>query len=362
MEKRVYNFSAGPAILPEEVLLEAQKDLFALPGVGMSILEISHRSKAFDKIILEAKENLKSLLDVSDNYEILFLQSGASLQFSMVPMNLMPPKNKADYIITGSWSKKALKEAKRVGGVNIAATTEDGNFKRIPKQEELKLDSDASYVHFTSNNTIYGTQWKKEPETGNVPLVCDASSDILSKKIDVSKYGVIYAGAQKNMGPSGVTTIIIRKDLTERSQDSLPTMLNYKTHVEGNSLYNTPNTFGVYIIGLVAKWIKHIGGLEVMEKVNKEKAEILYKCIDESNGFFKGHAEKDSRSLMNVTFNLQTEELEKMLVTEATAAGFDGVKGHRSVGGLRASIYNAFPKKGVEDLVDFMKKFQAKHS
>lgn len=362
MEKRVYNFSAGPAILPEEVLLEAQKDLFALPGVGMSILEISHRSKTFDKIILDAKENLKSLLNVPDNYEILFLQGGASLQFSMVPMNLMPPKNKADYIITGSWSKKALKEAKRVGAINIAATTEDGNFKRIPKQEELKLDSDASYVHFTSNNTIYGTQWKKEPETGNIPLICDASSDILSKKIDVHKYGIIYAGAQKNMGPSGVTTVIIRKDLNERSQDSLPTMLNYKTHVEGNSLYNTPNTFGVYIIGLVAKWIKNMGGLDVMEKVNQQKAELLYKCIDESSGFYKGHAEKDSRSLMNITFNLETEELEKMLVTEATAAGFNGVKGHRSIGGLRASIYNAFPKKGVEDLVDFMKKFQAKHS
>ncbi|MEJ2618085.1 MAG: 3-phosphoserine/phosphohydroxythreonine transaminase [Ignavibacteriaceae bacterium] len=362
MEKRVYNFSAGPAILPEEVLLEAQKDLFALPGVGMSVLEISHRSKTFDKIILEAKENLKALLNVPDNYEILFLQGGASLQFYMTPLNLMPPKNKADYIVTGSWSKKAIKEAKKVGTVNIAATAEDGNFNRIPKQEELKLDGDAAYVHFTSNNTIYGTEWKSEPETGNVPLVCDASSDILSKKIDVSKYGIIYAGAQKNMGPSGVTTVIIRKDLAERSQESLPSMLSYKIHVDNNSLYNTPNTFGVYIIGLVANWIKDMGGIEVMEKANKEKAEILYKCIDESNGFYKGHAEKDSRSLMNVTFNLATEDLEKTLVTEATAAGFNGVKGHRSVGGLRASIYNAFPKKGVEDLVEFMKEFQTKHS
>ena len=362
MEKRVYNFSAGPAILPEEVLLEAQKDLFALPGVGMSILEISHRSKTFDKVILEAKESLKTLLNIPDNYEILFLQGGASLQFYMAPLNLMPPKNKADYIVTGSWSKKAIKEAKKVGTVNIAATTEDGNFKRIPKQDELKLDSDAAYVHFTSNNTIYGTEWKSEPETGNVPLVCDASSDILSKKIDVSKYGIIYAGAQKNMGPSGVTTVIIRKDLADRSQESLPSMLSYKIHVDNNSLYNTPNTFGVYIIGLVAKWIKDMGGIEVMEKTNKEKAEILYNCIDESNGFYKGHAEKDSRSLMNVTFNLATEDLEKTLVAEATSAGFNGVKGHRSVGGLRASIYNAFPKKGVEDLADFMKEFQTKHS
>ena len=361
MQKRIYNFSAGPAILPEDVLKEAQENLFALPGVGMSILEISHRSKTFDKIFIEAKQDLKSLLNINDDYEILFLQGGASLQFSMVPLNLMPPKNKADYIVTGSWSKKAVKEAKRVGTVNIAATTESENFKRIPKQEELKLDPDASYVHFTTNNTIYGTEWQNEPEAGNVPLVCDASSDILHKKIDVTKYALIYAGAQKNMGPSGVTFVIIKKDLLERSSDSLPTMLNYKTHVENNSLYNTPNTFGIYIIGLVAKWLLKLGGLDAMYKTNKEKAEILYQCIDASGGFYKGHAEKESRSLMNITFNLPTEELEKKLISEATAAGFDGLKGHRSVGGLRASIYNAFPKKGVEDLVSFMKDFQNKN-
>ncbi|HUX93345.1 MAG TPA: 3-phosphoserine/phosphohydroxythreonine transaminase [Ignavibacteriaceae bacterium] len=361
MQKRIYNFSAGPAILPEEVLLEAQENLFSLPGVGMSILEISHRSKTFDKIIAETKEDLKSLLDISDNYEILFLQGGASLQFSMVPLNLMPPKNKADYILTGSWSKKALKEAKRVGTVNISASTEEEKFNRIPKQSELKLDPDASYVHFTSNNTIYGTEWHTEPEVGNVPLVCDASSDMLHKKLNVNKYGLIYAGAQKNMGPSGVTLVIIRKDLLERSSDSLHTMLNYKIHAENNSMYNTPSTFGIYIIGLVAKWLKKNGGLEAMYKTNKEKAEILYNCIDGSNGYYKGHAQKDSRSLMNVTFNLATEELEKKLISEATAAGFDGVKGHRSVGGLRASIYNAFPKKGIEEFVKFMKEFQAKN-
>jgi phosphoserine aminotransferase len=361
MTKRIYNFSAGPAVLPEDVLKEAQENLFSLPGVGMSILEISHRSKAFDKIINEAKADLKSLLSISDDYEVLFLQGGASLQFSMVPLNLMPPKNKADYIITGSWSKKALKEAKRVGTVNISASTEEEKFKRIPKQNELKLDPDASYVHFTSNNTIYGTQWQSEPEVGNVPLVCDASSDILHKKIDVKKYGLIYCGAQKNMGPSGVTLVIIRKDLLERSSDSLHTMLNYKIQVENNSLYNTPSTFGIYFIGLVAKWLIKNGGLDVMYKMNKEKADILYKCIDESQGYYKGHAEKESRSLMNVTFNLKSEELEKKLVSEATAAGFDGVKGHRSVGGLRASIYNAFPKKGVEELVVFMKDFQKKN-
>ena len=361
MEKRIYNFAAGPAVLPEPVLKEAQENLWALPGVGMSVLEISHRSKVFDKIINEAKAEMKSLLDINDDYELLFLQGGASLQFSMVPLNLMVKNKKADYIVTGSWSKKAVKEAKRVGTVNIAASTEEGNFKRIPKQEELKLDPEADYVHFTSNNTIFGTQWHKEPEVGKVPLVCDASSDILHKKIDVKKYALIYAGAQKNMGPSGVTFVIIRKDMLERCSDSLHTMQNYKIHVENNSLYNTPNTFGIYIIGLVAKWLKALGGLDGMYKINKEKADMLYKCIDESGGFYKGHADKDSRSLMNITFNLATEELEKKLVSEATAAGFDGLKGHRSVGGLRASIYNAFPKKGVEDLVSFMKDFQKKN-
>ena len=361
MEKRIYNFAAGPAILPEPVLKEAQEQLWALPGVGMSILEISHRSKTFDKIIAEAKDGLKSLLSISDDYELLFLQGGASLQFSMVPLNLMVKNKKADYVVTGSWSKKAVKEAKRVGTVNIAASAEEGNFKRIPKQEELKLDLQADYVHFTSNNTIFGTEWHKEPEVGNVPLVCDASSDILHKKIDVSKYALIYAGAQKNIGPSGVTLVILRKDMLERSSDSLHTMLNYKIHVENNSLYNTPNTFGIYIIALVTKWLKTLGGLDGMYKINKEKADVLYKCIDDSGGFYKGHADKDSRSLMNITFNLATEELEKKLVSEATAAGFDGLKGHRSVGGLRASIYNAFPKKGVEDLVSFMNDFQKKN-
>lgn len=367
MEKRIYNFSAGPAILPEEVLLEAQKELFTLPGVGMSILEISHRSKTFDAILADAKNGIKQLLKVPDNYEILFLQGGASLQFSMVPLNLMPPKNKADYISTGSWSKKAIKEAKRVGTVNVAATTEEGEgenkfFKRIPKQSELKLDPDTSYVHFTSNNTIYGTQWMSEPEVGNVPLVCDASSDILHKPIDVSKYGLIYAGAQKNIGPSGVVLVIIRKDLLDRSQDSLHTMLNYKIQAENDSMYNTPNTFGIYIIKLVTKHLLSLGGLSKMYEINKAKAKILYDAIDNSGGFYKGHAEKDSRSLMNLTFNLATPELEKKLIDEATKAGFSGLKGHRSVGGLRASIYNAFPTKGVEDLVSFMNDFQKRNS
>jgi phosphoserine aminotransferase len=361
MEKRVFNLNAGPAILPEEVLKEAQEQLFTLPGAGMSILEMSHRSKKFDEILLSAKTGLKNLLNISDDYEILFLQGGASLQFSMVPLNLMPPKNKADYIVTGSWSKKAVKEAKRVGTVNIAASTESENFKRIPKQEEIKLDPDTSYVHFTSNNTIYGTQWQAEPEAGNLPLVCDASSDILYKKIDVNKYALIYAGAQKNIGPSGIVLVIMRKDLLERSSDSLHTMLNYKTHFENNSLYNTPNTFGIYIIDLVAKHLIKKGGLDAMYKTNLEKGKLIYDSIDNSGGYYKGHADKDSRSLMNVTFRLATEELEKKFIDEVTKAGFVGLKGHRSVGGLRASIYNAFPVSGVQELVNFMNEFKAKN-
>ena len=361
MQKRIYNFSAGPAILPEEVLLEAQENLFALPGVGMSILEISHRSKTYDEIHLNAKNDLKELLGIPDTHEVLFLQGGASLQFSMVPLNLMPPVNKADYIVTGTWSKKAVKEAKRVGAVNIAASTESESFVRVPTQDELKLDPEAAYVHFTSNNTIYGTEWKTEPEVGDVPLICDTSSDMLHKKLDVKKYGLIYAGAQKNMGPAGVTLVIIKKDLLARSSDSLHTMLNYKTHADNDSLYNTCNVFGIYIVGLVAKWLKKIGGLDVMHQMNLDKAKVLYDCIDNSNGYFKGHAQPQSRSLMNVTFRLPSEELEKKLISEATKAGFDGLKGHRSVGGLRASIYNAFPKKGVEDLVSFMNEFKAKN-
>ena len=270
----------------------------------------------------------------------------------------MPPKNKADYIVTGSWAKKAVKEGKRSGAVNVAATTESDNFIRIPKQSELKLDPDASYVHFTSNNTIYGTQWKNEPEVGNVPLVCDASSDILHKKIDINKYGLIYAGAQKNIGPAGVVVIIIKKDLLERSADSLHTYMNYKVHVEGNSLYNTPATFGIYMSGLVFKWLLNMGGLDEMYKRNVEKAKILYDAIDASGGYFKGTAAVEDRSLMNVTYRLPNEDLEKKFIEEAKKKGFDGIKGHRSVGGIRASIYNAFPKKGIEDLVAFMDDFK----
>lgn len=362
MTNRVYNFNPGPAVLPEPVLKEVQENLMSLPGVGMSVLEISHRSAIFESILNETIQNLRRLANIPDNYKILFLGGGASLQFSMVALNLMPPKNKADYIVTGSWSKKAVKEAKRVGEVNIAATTEGENFKRIPKQEELKLTSDVSYVHYTSNNTIYGIEWHYIPDVGNVPLVCDASSDIFSRPIDVSKFALIYAGAQKNLGPAGVTLVIIREDLLERSQDSLHTMLNYKVHAENNSLYNTPPVFGIYIIGLVAKWLISLGGLEAIAKINEEKAKLIYDCIDNSSEFYRGHAEKDSRSKMNVVFRLPSEELEKQFVKEATERGLVGLKGHRSVGGLRASIYNAFPLEGVKALVEFMREFKSKHS
>ncbi len=362
MTNRVYNFNPGPAVLPEPVLKEVQENLLSLPDVGMSILEISHRSSTFENILNETIENLRKLANIPSNYKILFLGGGASLQFSMVPLNLMPPKNKADYIVTGSWSKKAVKEAKRVGTVNIAASTEEENFKRIPKQEELKLDSDAAYVHYTSNNTIYGTEWHYIPEVGDVPLVCDMSSDIFSYPFDITKFGLIYAGAQKNLGPAGVTIVIIREDLLERSQDSLHTMLNYKIHAENNSLYNTPPVFGIYIIGLVAKWLLKLGGLEAISKINDEKAKMIYDAIDNSNGFYRGHAAKDSRSKMNITFRLPNEELEKKFVKEATEQGLVGLKGHRSVGGLRASVYNAFPVEGTRVLVEFMKDFQNKNS
>lgn len=360
MTERIYNFSAGPAVLPVPVLEETQRDLMGLPGVGMSILEISHRSKPFDEIIEGAKTGLRELLGLPDDYHILFLQGGASLQFSMIPMNLLPPDASADYIVTGSWGKKAVKEAKREGLVNIAATTADGGFTRTPTQDEIKLDPHAAYVHFTTNETIEGVEFKQEPDAGDVPLIADASSDILSRPIDAKKYAMIYAGAQKNMGPSGVTLVIIRDDLLKRIPDNLHTMLDYRTHVEADSLYNTPNTFGIYIINLVCKWLKEKGGLRAMQQENEAKAKLLYDAID-AGGFYRGHADADSRSMMNVTFRLPSEDLEKQFAKEATAAKLDGLKGHRSVGGLRASIYNAFPREGVEALVSFMQEFERKN-
>jgi len=357
---RVFNFSAGPAVLPVPVLEQAQRDLVALPGVGMSIMEISHRSKVFEDLLAGAIASIRELAGVPSNYRILFLQGGASLQFSMVPMNLLRQGTTSDYVDTGTWAIKAIDEAKRVGTVNVTGSTKADKYSRIPAQTELHLTPGSSYVHITTNNTIEGTEWKTLPDVGDAPLVADASSDILSAPIDVSRFGLIYAGAQKNLGPSGVTLVIIREDLLERSAGSLSTMLSYKVQAESNSLYNTPNTFGIYILGLVTQWLQSLGGLPAIARRNERKAALLYAEIDRT-GFYRGAAQKDSRSVMNITFRLPSEELEKTFDRQASAAGFDGLKGHRSVGGLRASIYNAFPEEGVAGLVDFMREFERTH-
>jgi phosphoserine aminotransferase len=355
--QRIFNFSAGPAVLPLPVLEQAQRELVALPGVGMSVMEISHRSKTFEEILNTAIADVRELAGIPSNYRVLMLQGGASLQFSMVPMNLLSAGTTADYIDTGSWAIKAIKEATKVGTVNVTGSTKADNYNRIPSSGEIALTPGGAYVHITSNNTIEGTEWKTLPDTGDVPLVADTSSDMLSGPIDVSKFGLIYAGAQKNLGPSGVTLVIVREDLLARSQPSLPTMLNYKTMADNNSLYNTPPTFGIYIFGLTMKWLKSIGGLQAIAAINRRKADRLYTEIDRT-GFYRGTAQKESRSSMNVTFRLSSEELEKKFTKDATAAGLDGLKGHRSVGGMRASIYNAFPEEGVDALVQFMREFE----
>lgn len=355
--QRIFNFSSGPAVLPESVLLEAQRDLFMLPDVGMSVMEISHRSKVFDRVLEDAEETLRAVAGIPDTHAVLFLQGGASLQFSMVPMNLLPPGGRADYVITGVWGQKAIAEGRKVGEVRVAGSTEAEGFRRVLRQEELALDPGAAFVHVTTNNTIYGTQWATLPETGDVPLVADASSDILSAPIDISRFGVIYAGGQKNLGPSGVTLVVIRKDLLSRSSESLPSMLNYAVQSAHGSRYNTPNTFGIYILGLVARWMQAEGGLEVIGRRNARKAAVLYAEIDRT-GFYRGYADRDSRSLMNVTFRLRDEALEETFAREAARQGLDGLTGHRSAGGLRASIYNAFPEAGVDALVQFMREFE----
>jgi phosphoserine aminotransferase len=359
--ERIFNFGAGPAVLPEPVLEEVRRDLMSLPGTGMSILEISHRSKAFEQILDGAIGDIRRLAGVPSNYHILFLGGGASLQFSMVPMNLLAHDRSADYVVTGSWSKKAVKEAQKVGMVSIAATTEPDGFARIPEQSEIRLDPEAAYLHITTNNTIYGTEWRREPEVGMVPLVADASSDVFSRPIDVGRYALLYAGAQKNLGPAGVTLVVIREDLLARSPEGLPTMLDYNTHAQNNSLYNTPPVFAIYVVRLVVKWMLAQGGLDAVGRANAEKADLLYGALDSSGGFYRPHAEPASRSSMNVTFRLPSEDLEKQFVAEAAKQGFAGLKGHRSVGGIRASIYNAFPRKGVEALVSFLKEFAARN-
>ncbi len=361
---RVFNFSAGPAALPLPVLEQAQRELLALPGCGASVMEISHRSKQFVQVLDQAIADLTTLLKVPDGYRILFLQGGARLQFSMIPMNLLPGRGAAaDYILTGSWSKHALAEARKEGDVNVAWDGKDTNYDQLPQDEELRLSDDAAYVYFASNETIQGVQFSAEPQVGDRPLVCDASSDFLSRPLDIGRYGLIYACAQKNAGPAGVTIVIIREDLLERSTDALPGYLNYATHAQHNSMYNTPPTFAVYLVGLVAKWLlDDIGGLEAMHEVNQRKAATLYEAIDASGGFYRGHSRKECRSLMNVTFRLPSEELETAFLAEAAKRGLTALKGHRSVGGIRASIYNAMPVEGVEALRDLMAETAHRHS
>jgi phosphoserine aminotransferase len=358
MTKRIYNFSAGPAILPSEVLEKAQAELLSLGGIGMSVMEISHRSKYFAPVLESAENGIRELLRVPENYKILFLQGGASLQFSMIPINFL--KTAADYVVTGAWGEKAVKEAKKCGAVNVIHSTRDDGFRSVPAPEELNFSQTADYVHYCSNETIDGVEFKYDLDGKGIPVVCDASSNILSKPLDIEKYALIYAGAQKNIGPSGVTLVIIRDDLLAQVPANQFSMLDYRAIAANDSMLNTPNTWGIYLVSLVCEWLKRLGGVPAIEKINKEKAKILYDAIDQSDGFYQGHAEPAARSLMNVTFRLPSENLEKQFVEEATANGLDGLKGHRSVGGIRASIYNAFPKKGVEALVEFMREFSQK--
>ena len=358
---RVYNFSAGPAVLPEEVLQEAADEMLDYRGTGMSVMEMSHRSKAYDTIIKEAEADLRELMNIPDNYKVLFLQGGASQQFAMIPMNLM--KNRvADYIVTGQWAKKAYQEASLYGKANKIASSEDKTFSYIPDCSDLPISEDADYVYICENNTIYGTKFKTLPNTKGKPLVADVSSCFLSEPVDVTKYGVIYGGVQKNIGPAGVVIVIIREDLiTEDVLPSTPTMLRYKIHADADSLYNTPPAYGIYICGKVFKWLKKMGGLEAMKERNEKKAKILYDYLDESK-LFKGTVRKEDRSLMNVPFITGNEELDAKFVKEAKEAGFENLKGHRTVGGMRASIYNAMPIEGVEKLVEFMKKFEKENT
>jgi phosphoserine aminotransferase len=356
MAKRVFNFNPGPAILPVPVLEQASKSVLEFGDKGMSLLEMSHRSKDYEKINEETEADLKSLMGLGDEYKVIFVGGGASTQFTMIPTNFLREGTVADYVFTGEWAKRAIKEAKMIGTVNVAASSEDRKFAYIPKQ--FNLTKDAAYVHITTNNTIYGTQWHFIPEVGDVPLFADMSSDILSHEMDFTKFSFIYAGAQKNLGAAGVTVVILKKSLLEKTRENIPTMLNYKTHVDNNSLYNTPPVFSVYVVHLVLKWLKEQGGLKAMHAHNKKKADLLYTALDEHSDFYKPNVDKDSRSWMNITFRLPNEDLEKKFAEEAKKEGLEGLKGHRSAGGMRASLYNAFPYEGVEKLVEFMKSFK----
>lgn len=356
MAERVYNFSPGPATLPVEVLAQAAKDVVDFKETGIGLIEISHRSPEFMEVVDTADALVRELLGVPDNYKVLFLQGGASSQFFMVPMNLLGNDKKATYLNTGTWAKKAIKEAQLFGNVEVAYSSEEQTFDHVPTQQQYTISPDSEYLYLVSNNTIYGTQFPNFPETDKM-LVCDMSSDILSRKIDVSKFGLIFAGAQKNLGPAGVTLVIIREDLLERTPKNTPTMLSYKTHADKGSMFNTPPCFPIYIMGEVLKWLKKIGGVEAIEKINREKAALLYSQID-SSPYYRVHAQDDSRSFMNIAFNLPTPELEAQFIKEALTHGLSGLKGHRSIGGCRASIYNAFPREGVVKLVEFMKEFE----
>ncbi|MFO0790043.1 MAG: 3-phosphoserine/phosphohydroxythreonine transaminase [Pirellulales bacterium] len=360
MTQRVFNFSAGPAVLPEPVLAEAQRDLMALPGVGASILEISHRSKTFEKIVGEAEANLRKLLSIPEDYAVLFLQGGARLQFSMIPMNLMGGGRRlCNYLVTGSWSKYAAQEAVKFGESKVIWDGKATNYDRLPPNSDLKVDPKAAYLYYASNETIQGVQFKDEPQAGDVPLVCDASSDFLSRPVDIRKYGILYACAQKNAGPSGVTIVVIRKDLLSRSSEQLPGYMNFQIHAEAQSLWNTAPTFAIYIVGLVAKWlVNDIGGLAKMEALNRSKSKLLYDVIDSSGGFYAGHSQAAFRSMMNVSFRLPSDELTAQFVEGAKKEGMTDLKGHRSVGGIRASVYNAMPVEGVEKLRDYMVAFR----
>ncbi len=354
--ERVYNFSAGPSMLPLPVLEEAQKDLVNYKGTGMSVMEMSHRSKDFQNIIDEAQSLIRSIMEIPDNYEVLFLQGGGSTQFAMVALNLFKNK-KADYVITGQWAKKAAAEAKRFGEVNIVASSADKTFSYIPKLDKATFSPDADYFYICHNNTIYGTRYHELPDTGSVPLVADISSDIMSQYLDVSKFGILFAGAQKNIGPAGLTIAIVRKDLIGSALDICPTMLNYQTHADNGSMFNTPPCFSIYISKLVFEWVKNMGGVKELEKRNVEKANLLYSFLDNSS-LFRGTVVPEDRSLMNVPFVTGNEELDKKFVAEAKAAGLVNLKGHRTVGGMRASIYNAMPIEGVQKLVNFMEEFE----
>ncbi len=357
---RVYNFSAGPAMLPEEVLKRAADEMLEYGTSGQSVMEMSHRSKEYQAIIDSVEAGLREVMSIPDNYKVLFLQGGASSQFAMIPLNLMNKNHKADFVITGQWANKAYQEASRYGKCNVIASSKDKTFSYIPELDKSKFDPEADYFHICYNNTIYGTRFNELPETGDVPLVADMSSCILSEPVDVSKFGLIYAGAQKNMGPAGLTVVIIREDLIGNAMEMTPTMFNYKIHADNGSMYNTPPTYGIYILGLVLGWIKEMGGLTEMEKRNKRKAELLYSFLDSSK-LFKATVQGKDRSLMNVPFVTGNEELDAKFVSEAKKAGLINIKGHRTVGGMRASIYNAMPYEGVEKLVEFMRKFEAEN-